>query len=254
MSEAINLIERYFDNQLSDEELKLFQRRLGEDADFAKAFQLEKDLMEGIEVMGNKNLKNELDQIYQEEIISKASTSAPPASEKRNNNPRRLWLASAAAIALLLVFWWLNRTPSAENLYVEYFQPEFDFSVKSGDNSLLSNSLLSNEVQTLLRNRNYKSAIPKLNELIRISPENNEYQLALGLALIEEGQFEEGISMLKALEENKFYKTNANWYIALAYLKKNDVSMSHQLLSASLGQYEHSKAKKLIDDLESLLE
>ena len=220
---SVDLIERYFDNDLSASELRDFQRRLETDAEFAQAFQLEKDLMEGIEVMGNQNLKKELKGIYEEEIGGKAQKSAPA---KPVLFSRRSWMAVAASIAVLLIAgWWLSRPPTPEKLYAQYFKPDFDFVEKGGGEKLVA------EAEAALERGDYEGALPLLEELLKEKPINGRYLLAKGIALVETEKYMEGIDAFLTLENSSRYtRSEALWYHGLALLKQGHLTESYIIL------------------------
>jgi len=242
MADSIDLIERYFGDDLSPEELKGFQLRLETDEAFAQAYELEKDLMEGIEVMGNKNLKEELQGYYKEEVeekINKKTALKPRAVS------RRIWLSVAASIALLFFAgWWLSK-PTAESLYAEYFQPEFDFVEKGEQEELVI------KIEIALKNKDYISALPLLDDFLDQQPNNSYFILAKGISLIETGAFKEGINALqKAQSINPLYKSESLWYNALALLKQGKTEESRKALnSISKKSSNYNKAQELLKKL-----
>ncbi len=237
--DSIKLIERYFEQSLSETELKDFQRRLEIDEEFAQAFLLEKDVMEGIEVLGNLNLKKDLKKIYKEEIEEKRTTQSKVI-------PRRMWLVAAASIAILFVaLWFFTRPPTPGQLYATYFQPEFDFVEKGNENELIV------EAEMALKDGAYQRAIPILDQLLDLNPQNTEYLLAKGIALIESEKFTEGINLLTMVGKNSPYaKPETQWYHGLALLKQGLLKESHLILKqipAQSSRYKQAEelAKKI---------
>ncbi len=221
MSDPLDLIERYFDDLLSDSERKDFENRLTTDEQFAQAFQLEKDLMDGIEMMGNKNLKEDLKVYYKEEVEEKEKNKA---STKPNFISRRMWLAAASIAVLLIAFWWMNR-PTPERLYAEYFQPDFDF-VEKGDADGLAV-----KAEAALKAEDYKRAFPLLEELVKVEPKRAEYILALGIALVEVENYHDAIpTLLRAGTASRYSQNEALWYYGLALLKQGNLEESYIIL------------------------
>lgn len=228
MSDHLVLIERYFEGDLSEAELKVFQERLEADEAFAEAFQLEQDLMEGIEMIGNEHLKKELKGIYQEEIkVGKAESPATPTlpAKPRPLKSRRWFLVAAALATLLLALGWLLNRPSAEGLYAAYFQPSFDFQEKGNNSELIA------KLDQLLKQKAYKEAIPLLDQLLKSEPDNAAFYLAKGIAFIATNKIEAGIAFLqKSKDINPIYRSEALWYNALASLKQKNIAETRRIL------------------------
>jgi len=243
-----NLIERYFAQELSPEELAKFNRQLKEDADFAKAFQLEKDLMEGLEAMGNKNLRKDLKNIYQEEVIQ--SKSNPTMSEPNNikANSSRRWRLVAASIAILGILGWLFwPEPSPQQLYAEYAKHEFNFVEKGGNDQDLF------KAETALKAGKYSEAIPFLENHLKNQPNDYNVLLARGIAHLEIDDHEKAILTFRQLRQvNASYKTEGTWYLALAHLKGGNITLSQQhLKEVPEGTGRFAQAQELLGRLHS---
>ena len=124
MEDRHKKIEQHFAGELSEKERQALEKQLAEDPELAQAFQLEKDLMAGIEAVGNDKLREQLGQIHQEEIEHK---QPPKVRSLRRYN---LWaIAAILVVGLLGLVWWLMAPPrlTAEGLYAEYAEYSFDF-------------------------------------------------------------------------------------------------------------------------------
>ena len=237
MEEPLKLIEQYLDNELPAAERERFEQRLKEDTAFAQAFQVEKDVRDGIEALGNQNLKSELKTIYQEEVLDREATIRPM---KR----RRWWLMAAAAIAALLLSWWLwpERLASAEELYASYFQPEYSYTERGNQEQLISRA------EAKLRQGAYAEALPLLEQLLSVEPGRAEFQLAKGIALVETGQYEKGLAALqKSGTLSPTHQNEALWYEALAWLKQGDLERTLEVLEeipSSSARYPQAQALK----------
>ena len=83
MKDQHKKVEQYFAGELSEQEQKALEDQLGQDSNLAEAFQLEKDLMEGIEAFGNDQLREQLGQIHQEEIEQTVSVARKKSKQKK---------------------------------------------------------------------------------------------------------------------------------------------------------------------------
>ena len=244
------LIDKYFAGELSPEERTSLERKLKEDNDFAKAFQLEKDLMEGLETMGNKNLRPKLEKIYQEEVMEekkevKTSTPVHQISTKSN---RRWWLAAASIAIIALLTWMFWPQVSPQKLYAAHAQHEFDFTEKGSPDQVLY------QAETALKANDFAAALPLLENYLSSRPDAYNIVLAKGIAHLELDDHEKAILTFRQLTRvNSLYKTEGTWYLALANLKGGQVESCRQLLRElppDSGRYQ--QAQNLLEQLKKL--
>ena len=259
------LIERYFENDLSGEEMAAFQKRLSVDPGFAKSFQFEKELMEGIEAFGNEQLRKQLETIHAEETgeseeieeeEAELSTYVNPYDPKPKdgkvvNISRRIWWLAAAVLVLGLIarllFW--DNIPTPQQLYAIYAVHDFDFTEKSGTAAILA------EAESLLKNKKYKEAIPVLENYLSNNPNDGEIQLAKGIAHLEINDFEKAIEIFDEVgKTSPILKNEGIWYKGLAYLKMGDVGKARNTLSGlEKGAKRYGDAKNLMKRLIELV-
>ncbi|HFA52133.1 MAG TPA: tetratricopeptide repeat protein [Bacteroidetes bacterium] len=240
------LIERYFEGSLNEDELADFQKKLADEPDFASAFQLEKELMDGIENFGNQRLRKELDLIHQEEKNNAAQLSE--TGKRVPLIPRRYWLAAAVllGIGVLASLIFDARHPTPQQLYAMYAVHDFDFTEKSGGGDLLS------QAEALLKNKKYSAAIPILEKYIKSNPEDGPAKLAEGIAFLETGEYERAFAIFKEIGEvNSFLKNEAVWYTGLAYLKMGDAEKAKAAFSElNKGSKRYGEAVELMGYME----
>ncbi|MEO1518468.1 MAG: hypothetical protein AAFV95_25850 [Bacteroidota bacterium] len=239
-------IERYMDGELSEEERQQFEQRLGKDTELARAFQLEKDLMDGIEAQGNVQLRGYLDGLHDEWQETKKVDEAPAKPQKNN----RQWLWAGLAMIVLLGFvllLWRQSAPSPEKLYAQYAQTTFSFTQKSQDSQLAS------EAEQLLAAGKYKAALPLLNQLIDQDP-TIQYRMARAFANVASGQSAAALIELDELAaQNSFYRNDIFWYKALAHLRQNNLPATRQSLqSIEKSSKRHPQAVQLLEELKDL--
>lgn len=219
--EDLQLIEKYIDGELDGKALADFHARMEADVEFAQAVRMEEDIMESIELWGNKELKNKLEKIGEEEIGN---------AEIKNINTRRrkfLWAAAAVlGLAVIAKFALHISPPSPEKLYADYAAHEFNFTEKG------NNAKLINTAENKLAEKQYGEALPLLEKLTALDAQNNDFQLALGICHLEVNDYEKALSIFSELETNApLYIGEAKWYKALVFLKKGDLGESLQLLA-----------------------
>ncbi len=215
-----DLIERYFDGDLKEQELAIFHEKLEKDQAFAEAFRLEQELMGGIESYGNERLREQLATIHEEEIRS-AEVPGKDGTAAYVPIRRWMWLAAAALIGILVAGRLLmeNRKPNPQQLYAMYAVHDFDFTEKSGGDNLLA------DAERLLKAKDYRQALPVLETYLESRPDDMQAVLAKGIAQMEIGEYESALADFQTVGiNNPLLKNEAIWYMALVYLKQNKLA------------------------------
>ena len=237
------LIERYFENNLSSDELAAFQKRLSNDPGFAKAFQLEKELMEGIEAFGNEQLRQQLETIHMEEAqgpFDDIENDAEPPIYVSPFDPqpengkvvkivgRRWWLAAAVLILGLVARWaFTDKTATPQQLYAIYAVHDFNFTQMSTNEELLP------KAEGLLKTNQYEPALSLLDTYLQANPNATNIQIVKGIALLELGKYDPALEMFRNVQAgNTAMAGTALWYEALVYLKKGDIDECTKTLSS----------------------
>lgn len=217
-------IEQYFANELSEQDRQELEQQLSSDTELAQAFQLEQDLMAGIEAVGNDKLREQLGQIHREEIENRQP------SKVRSLRRSYLWaVAAVLVIGLLGLVWWLMAPSaiSAAGLYAEYAEYSFDFTeMGTAEDDLF-------QAERLLNQGEYKEALPFLEKYLAQKPEDNRAVLALGVAKLESEADATGAIQLFRQVETKggILQNEAQWHMGLAYLKQGNLEESQKVLA-----------------------
>ena len=236
----ITLVEKYFDSELSSEELNHFNARVEHDEDFKALFQREKIIIGAIR---NQGLIDNL--LYLKSIEEKiqGDQSFPIASGIKG----WYYYAAAAVVALLVaVAVLLPGKENTDELFAAYFTP------------------YPNVVQPLLRGnesteraeafqeyeqKNYVAAAEGFKELLDRKEEPG-ILLLLGNSNLMLGKSEEAqenfITLIRNYDE---FDLQAKWFLSLSYLKSGDTESARKILE-ELGETEVSyaaKAKELLE-------
>lgn len=94
-----DLIDRYLEGDLSDEDRREFEERMENNREFRKEVALQQKIAQTVKEQERAKLKNEIKQLFEEEINNKESGSAPVI----DISSRWRTFAIAAAVAALLV-------------------------------------------------------------------------------------------------------------------------------------------------------
>lgn len=233
-----DLILKYFEGQLSDDEQLEFDALLHRDAAFQKEVTFQKNLKKAIAMEERNALKSRL-QSYE------------PESTTRNRKPK-YWMV---AVVFLLFFgglaWFQFQDPDHDNLFAAYYQtyPNTVAPTVRGreDESLKSQAFYSYD------NSNYEESVKQFSLLYQ--QEQADYALFYkALSLIELQQFEASLTVFNELElsgDSTFYPF-VKWYKALVHLKLGQETQALALLQtlANSENPQQGMARKLLSDLE----
>lgn len=219
--ENLDLIDRYFENSLSPKEQKLFNDLLQNNSDFKEEYLFQKDLKKVIKISQHEELKSTLSQI----------------EEKADNNygftmiPKKWMIAASLAIIATLGVWGIKSLfyPSNEAIFEEYFQADRNTVHPVVRGEIIKT--IENRAFAAYEAQDYYKAINLFNS---VKNPNDAYILYYkGLCFLALDKKEEAITLLKQVgtsidSENDSINFNekANWYLALAYLKKDNIEQA----------------------------
>jgi len=225
-------INKYASGELDDEALKEFEDLLEKD----KALQEKVDAHKFMDAVLYKNIVTDDEDIQTElkpllkelgskyfsneefERTGKKSTSIPLENKqsKPNRIRRLLPFAALAAAAAVLLFLFI---PNQENkLYTQFFEPPaIDISLSNQ-----TNPSTFDKANKAYKSKNYKEAVVLYNEYLLEDSNNPMALLFRGGAELALKQTDAAMLTFQKLVQNQKYADIANWYLALAYLKKED--------------------------------
>jgi tetratricopeptide (TPR) repeat protein len=230
------LLERYFENKLSQEEALLFQNYLDTDPSFAKEWAFQKNVKKAITLNERADLKQKLQ-----------SFETPKSAKK--------WLSKwsvAASIAVVLGagYWFMNQSPDTIELYEDYYQsyPNVVAPNVRGENS----DNIKSEAFYEYDNGNYEKSLVLFSKIYET--DKDDYALFYkALSQMELQKTTEAIATFKQFDlgKNNAFTPFVKWYLALAYLKEKQQDKAIPLLK-SLTENENpqeDQAQKLLEDL-----
>jgi len=239
----ITLMERYFDSELSVEEMATFSVRLQQDEIFRSLVEREKIIIGAIR---NQGLLDNLH--YLKSVEEKIQGNHAHHSVARV----RTWYyyAAAAVVALLIsVKVLLPGQPTSDELFAEYFTPYQNvFEPKTRGADMATKRT---EAFQAYEQKNYKEAAILFNELLA-AEKRSDILFMLGNTNLMLGQVTEAKENLVTLI-NDFddLDLQAKWYLSLCYLKSDDRENARKMLG-ELGQTENSYASRAKELLEKI--
>lgn len=212
----IELIERYFDQDLTSDEKALFERRLRQDPGFKSLFDQERHLIGAIRFEG---ALTDLEYLQATEA---------GLSKKERGASMMLWYYVAAAACLgifALVVWRPLQKSNHEDLFAANFSPHpnvFEPTVRGGAGSDLAAAYQSYE------NGDYEKALT----LFAATPSERRepgMQLLLGNCYLVVGRTADAQEVFQdIIDKYDELDAEARWYLGLAHLKENDVQQARQ--------------------------
>lgn len=240
----IELIEKYLKGTLTPEELKNFDQRIKDDADFAEKIEDYKDIIDGIQLASHHEFKAEVAS-WEEEIKAEEGKG-----KQLVFTPWKKYLSIAATLILLVTagiyFLMPPKAVDSQHLFYAYFTPYEDIITVRGDESDVFQEKLQ-QAMVHYNNQNYQGAITLFRSYLESKPEDDAARLYLGICFLTEKEFKKSIDSFDPIisTEGRF-KDQAEWYSALAYLASQDLDRAKQSLSFIVDQQGHDYNKKAI--------
>jgi uncharacterized protein HemY len=97
----------------------------------------------------------------------------------------------------------------------------------------------------------FEKAAQQLEEILDANPEKQILHFYLGIAHLETDDFPAAVESFKAAQDS-VYLEEANWYLALAYLKQQQPELAKDILSGFANNPQsryYEKAKDLVSKL-----
>jgi len=245
-SEAdITLVEKYFDAELNDAELKNFTMRMESDENFKSLVEQEKVLIAAIRYEGAvSSLK------YLEDLESKLQKETPLSL---SSGSRKLYYYAAAAvvgITIAAAVFMNTLKDNPEELFQAYFTPYpnmFEAATRSNE----SVESKRTDAFRAYERGDYQEAASLFKDLLK---DNNEagMLLLLGNSNLILGNIKEAKENFIALNKDfDELDMQAKWYLSLCYLKSGETEKARAILK-ELGDTEISYATKARELLEKV--
>lgn len=224
-----DLIIKYFENTLNDEEQKTFNHYLNSNNQFRKEVEFQQQLQHTIYKSEQKELKQFLQKVEQ---------------KNKKKSLFKITLSTAASIMIIAfgLISYFQPTP-LEKIYQEHFQiyPNIiEPNVRNQDKNPDHTSIAF----TLYDQNNFQAAEQLFFEAYSLDS-NSAYLFYYTMSLLGQGKAEAALPILENnyFEQHPALKEAAEWYLALIYLQTNQKEMAQKKLN-TLIQNQHYKAKE----------
>lgn len=215
-------MEDYIHGNLSVAEREQFEAEMSTDEHLREEVELHRKLVSSVET---ESLRQLLEQIHEENFESETKVVSLP--RRRSYFP----MAIAASVALLILAgWWIFnlQTSSPESVYAAYFTPAEGLPTTLGysTNTDFAEGMVSYKLEE------YAEALEYWQPLVEADPTNDTLNYYVGVAFLADEQSDSAIDYLTTVVSNEqsSFRTSAQWYLALSYLKTNQGEQAKPLL------------------------
>ena len=230
----IELLERFVNNTLSAEERASVAKRLEQDSSFKQLLADLKLLQEGIRA----NSREELKTLFQE--IEMSLPGSMPDAKVVSWKP---WLIGIAAsivlIAAAIAIW--PQQKSNEELFAKYFEPYPNVIMPTVRGDLEADTTLMAKAYRAYDRGDYEKAI-RFFEQVGVKDEG--VYMYMGNSYLAIDSTEKAITCFeKVISDFDAFDDQAEWYLGLALLKKDQINESKKILT-KIGSGKSSYGKK----------
>ncbi len=220
-------LEKYLKGNMSTKDMKRFEALLVKDKEMLCEIALEQELDSVLSREDILDLKMKLDAARNG---STTSVHLSPIISMMKSNMK--YVAAAASMGVLITAGVLTLTPrsyTSDKLFKMYYQPDQAVIVNRAGRGNV------NIVEALMKfqNKDFEVASDMFEEILMANPDNIALRFYNGISYIETEKYDEAIESFNMILEDKenLYIEHAEWYLALCYLKKDQVEKARiQLL------------------------
>ncbi|MCK0114590.1 tetratricopeptide repeat protein [Gelidibacter sp. F63206] len=236
------LIEKYFSKNLTEVELLEFNKLYKTDENFKQ----EVDFLKNVQAVA----ETEDDILFRSQLAAYETEISPKKVVSKSK-----WLKPISAIAAIFIIaisisFFMNKGINNDRLFTSYFEPSKNVSAPIVRSE--TNDQLVNEAFITYNEANYENAIALFEQAFD-STKNSELLFYKGNSLLALDKTKEAIEVFKThLTYSDALTNRTHWYLALAYLKSNQLDKARQELMIFIDSEENFKkteAKSLLKKL-----
>lgn len=242
------LIEKYLSNELEGDLLENFEAQLQRDPALKEELALHRQLGETLKGEKVHELRNVLNEVN--ENWETPATTANPAKVVKFNFRKVLSIAASVALLLAAYHWFLNTNVSSQEVYAANFEPYvMVFDQRSGN----ANEVTSLD-QAIVRyhNKDFGTSADIFEKLLAEDQGNMIYTFYVANARLANQETEQAIALFKKIikANDLSFVEQSRWYLALAYLQKEDNESSKSWLEKiQEGQFKYKEAQEILSSL-----
>jgi hypothetical protein len=251
------LIDRYLGGELKPEEKTAFERRLATEPALSEQVTLHRQITASVKSSGRAGLLAMLEEedakmpAYQEVAVAEKPEAKVIPFAGRS---KQMYYWAAAAVLLLLVpfIFIIRNTTSADKIFANYFKPhEYQGVPVSGDTADLSTKAMNHYEEG-----KYALALPILEKMLgnKAAAAEAEVQFYKGNSHLALNHAKDAVACFEAviaMPANQ-YTEEAQWYLALSYIKADNKAKAKELLNTIVDTQNHPFHKDASELLKKL--
>jgi len=247
MKTNMEIMDKYLNGEMDDQELKHFEHLLASDEKVREELDLHQSIDHAIMEEDIMNLRDTMNTIYTEDEKVKR---AP------NGFPRRKLYYAAATLALLLATGGIVNQltqPDYDNHEIvdKFYQPyEVTVTYRSGNTE--TDRLLLTALQRY-EDENYEQALLLFEQLLEKRSDDMAVNLYSGISYMEVEKYQKATHSFQTIitDNNNLFIEQAEWYLAMCYLKTEDNAKAKELLDELINKESYYKemAKRIKNEL-----
>lgn len=255
LEKDIAILERYIENDISDQEKKEVKARLSTEVEFRSLLIQLKELILGIKYTGRQEILAHLEQIeanlppiiLDDNQVAMVPDTTPSVS-------RKWWVGIAASVLIIFtvgVLYLSNGSKSMDELYADNFghYPNLVETITRGELDIESQRKMA---FMAYENQDYEQAALLLSTLPD-EEKDSSILLYMGISYMFIDKDTEAIQSLEAgLQSGGEYQDQIKWYLGLSYLKVENKEKAIALFE-EISASEYSKKEEAKAILESLV-
>ena len=218
------LIERFINNDLNQQEIEQVEQRIKIDTQFKTNIETVRAIINGIET---QSLKEQLDTFH--DTIEPGEAKVKPISSE-SGFPWKAMLIAAVFVIAAGSYFWLGGSNN-DKLYDEYFtlDPGLPTTMSTADNYEFSKAMVS------YKQGNYQTAIDSWKNLKMQNATSDTLNYFIAAALLANKQESEAIPFLQGVLEqgDSAFKNETYFYLGLAFLKADNIEEAKEALRNS---------------------
>jgi tetratricopeptide (TPR) repeat protein len=238
-------IERYLDDEMSQDEKLWFIRELRGNPDLKRELGIRESLNTAIHETEIMDFRKQLESVFEESRIELEHKSS------HLGHRRRLAVISsslAVILAGMLWFWLSFHNMSSQKIYDKYFSPaEAGLTFRSEENEDNSELQMAMHFYELGK---YEEALPRFERILRDDPTRLGLNLYSGISQMEVKRYQEANRSFQKIINNHYilYLEQAEWYLAFCYLMTDDIKKAREqfMLIENRKGYYHRQAQKIL--------
>lgn len=264
-AEQYELIEAYLNGRLASADRAEVEADRRNDPEFDREIRIQQELREGFKTIRLEERLQTARQRYQ----ARTEQVEPKRSTVSTNQPKqirwgwsgvRTWAAAASVVLVVgvsvWVFWQRDESQVTETAYTQNYQPDpADFVARALPAELKPTDRIALEkgMQSYNQGR-YRDAIRLLKAVAEGDSSLTIANYYLGISYLTTPEVDKAIRYLQVAQRstNRMLRQKAQWYLALAYLKKADRSQTESSLRIVADDAQspyHQRAEALLEQL-----